>query len=107
MLIDQVVSILDGLGLTFEISLTFFEHPFLLIEILKVLTTLFIALISLFLLFLCNLVFYGLQLHAAVLLLDFLLDLVADLVSVAVGFERADGVDLCSVFNNVLLMPGC
>ena len=80
------------------------EAHFLLFQVHEVLLAVEAPQSSFSLLLLRDLVLYLLHLHAAVLLLNLLLQLVSMRVDKAVGFQGANRFDFCPVLNQELLL---
>ena len=71
MLVDQIISVLDGLQVIVQAHLALLKHALLQLQIIKVGLAIFLLLDVPLHLLLFNLALYGLHLHALVLLLDF------------------------------------
>ena len=102
MFIDKIISVLDRLDMPVQSYFSSLEHLLLQVKISNVLGTLLVGKSKSLLLLFLNLFSNGLKLHLTILLLNLLLHLRANNISLVVIFKSLNSFNLCLILHDFL-----
>ena len=105
-LVDEVISILDGLQMVLKALLALLKHILLKLQVVQVSIFLLLFLEGALDIFLVNLALDGLKLHTLVLLLDLFLYLRPETVDFAILFQMLNRLNFGFVIHDVALLFG-
>ena len=102
MFIDKIISVLDRLDMPVQSYFSSLEHLLLQVKISNVLGTLLVGKSKSLLLLFLHLFLDGLKLHLTILLLNLLLHLRANNISLVVIFKSLNSFNLCLILHDFL-----